>query len=55
MINEIYSAADGKKFRIINVVVQSGETWINYQRLDTGQQYNCLAPAFYDRFTRELS
>lgn len=55
MINETYSSADGRKFKILQQVVESEGVWIYYQRVDTGQKYHCLAEAFYNRFTRELS
>ena len=55
MINETYSSADGRKFKIIKQVKDLENVWIYYQRVDTGQQYHCLADAFYYRFVRELS
>lgn len=55
MINETYSSADGRKFKIVKQIVESGNVWIYYQQVDTLQQYHCLAEAFFDRFTRELT
>ena len=44
-----------KKFLVTGTSVTDDGTWIFYENAVTGQQYSCLADAFLNRFTIDLT
>lgn len=41
-----------EKFLITKVAVIDGKTWIHYEKLSNGNEYNCLEESFITRYTK---
>ena len=54
-IKSRWSSNVHKFFVVTDVKTTEQGTWIHYQSLDTGNDYNCLVDAFLQRFTKELN
>jgi hypothetical protein len=51
----IWRTSDGQEFSVENVIAIEKGMWVYYQKIKTGQTYQCLLESFLLRFTPSQS
>lgn len=48
--NSTWTDQEGQSFLITGLGQQESQTWVTYKKVSNGLTFNCLAPAFLQRF-----
>lgn len=48
---KIWISPDAREFRVVDILVQDGDLWVEYVNTATQETYSCRLEAFADRFT----
>ncbi len=51
-VDDKWVGSNHEKFLITRVAVVDGKTWIYYEKLSDGSEYNCLEESFKARYTK---
>lgn len=51
----LWQTSDGQEFTVANVLTKDKGIWVYYQKVATGQAYNCLLESFLLRFKPLIS